>query len=113
MLVELKKKLNQKYRYQMILNIHENNQSTIITLCDSELVGKTFEEGKKILDLSSDYYKGQEYTDTSVIADTLRNADIIMAVGQKAIDLLKREELLTTDETKTIQEIPYTQVVIE
>ena len=44
----------------MIVKIHKRDDRTILAVCDSDLIGRTFTEGERQLDLSSDFYKGEE-----------------------------------------------------
>ena len=66
----------------MIIKIHIKDKKIIAAICDKDLLGKVFEDGKKILDLSSDFYRGDE-KDISYIKIALLKAYIINAVGEK------------------------------
>ena len=44
----------------LIVNVKESSTGVLLIVTDKEILGKKFEEGKKQLDLTSDFYKGEE-----------------------------------------------------
>jgi hypothetical protein len=71
----------------MYLKIHESYRK-VVGLCDSELVGKKFEEGKKQLDVTEHFFKGEEVTHDEAVV-RLRQLALDDAtfnvVGQEAV----------------------------
>ena len=51
----------------ILLKLHKNGNSEVVSLCDSNLIGKTFEEGKLLIDVSERFYKGEELPKEKVI----------------------------------------------
>jgi len=95
----------------MIVKIHKtDNNRMMVAVCDTELLGKKFEEGDKQLDLTADFYKGEEKTDQEV-ADLMRNAYILNLVGKKTVTLAINEDLITGDHVQTIDDVPYAQAI--
>ncbi|MBD3318588.1 DUF424 family protein [Candidatus Woesearchaeota archaeon] len=90
----------------MIVNVHKRDQSTIVAVCDENLMGQCYEEGDKILDLSSSFYAGERMTEQEA-GDFVRNAHAVNLVGEKSVALGIVEGVI--DETKVlhIQGIPY------
>ena len=43
----------------MLIKLHRSYR-TVVTVCDSDLIGKIFEEEGKQLDLRGDFFKGEE-----------------------------------------------------
>jgi len=95
----------------MLTKIHKKGDQTILALCDSDLIGKKFEENQVILDLESEFYQGEEQ-DNDMIADMMRNVDIVNMVGEKSIALAQKEGLLGKDEIKEVQGIPHAQIIL-
>ena len=89
--VDLKKSLNLKSR--MIVKVHEKEGKILIAAADSDLIGEKFSDGEKQLDLTSDFYKGEEKTDEEV-GDLVRNADYVNLVGEKAVNLGIKEGII-------------------
>jgi len=96
----------------MIVKVHKQNEKTIVAICDEVLLGKIFEEGDLILDLSSSFYAGVKMTEQEA-GDLLRNANIVNLVGEKSIALGKSEDIIDEGKTNTINGIPYAQSVLD
>ena len=95
----------------MILTLHKKGNRVVAAVCDSYLLGKKVEEGKLQLDLTSDFYSGDEKDDRTV-GDTIRNADSINLVGEKAVKLGVNEGIIDPEHVKKIGGIPYAQAII-
>ena len=97
---------------QMIVKIHKTDKNNIIlAICDSDLLGKKFEEKNKQLDLTSNFYNGQEMSDKEV-CDLMRKAYIINLVGKKSITLAINGDLISGNNINKIKGIPYAQCVL-
>lgn len=92
----------------MIVTIHERKGGSIVCVIDKELLNKKFEEDDLQLDLSSNFFKGEEKT-WDEAGDLIRNASGVNLVGEKAIKLAIEEGLITEDMIKKIAGIPYYQ----
>lgn len=96
----------------MIVKIHKRNEKTIVAVCDSDLIDHVFEEGDAILDLASDFYKGDSVTEQEA-GDLVRNADIVNLVGKKAIAIGISEGIIDESSVKSVNGVPYAQAVTE
>ena len=96
----------------MIIKIHESGEKKIVALCDEELIGNVYEEGELILDLSSNFYKGEKISEEDA-ENIIKKSYIINAVGKNCVAFLKKIELINDDEIKEIKNIPFVQVVID
>jgi len=98
--------------FKMIAKAHKNPDGKIVVaVCDSELLGKKYEEDQKQLDLTSDFYKGEQNQD-SAIGDLMRNAEAVNLVGEKSVKLAVQEGVIDEEHVKTIAGIPYAQAAI-
>ena len=57
-----------------------------VTLIDKDIVGKKFEENELQLDLTSEYYKGEEKKEEEILR-ILQKAYSINFVGEKSVEL--------------------------
>lgn len=96
----------------MIVKVHKREGRTVVAVCDSDLIGKKFEEGDRQLDLTSDFYAGEE-RDEKEVGDLIRNADIVNLVGEEAVRLGLEEEVITQDQIIKIDGVPHAQSVQE
>jgi hypothetical protein len=95
----------------MIVKVHKKDEKTIVAVCDSDLLGKKFEQGELQLDLTSDFYKGDEM-DEKEAGDLVRNADIVNLVGKNSVKLGMQEGVIDEDHVMEIAGVPHAQAVI-
>lgn len=70
----------------MIVNERETEEGLLVAVCDSDVLGETFEEGKISLTVTEDFYGGDEVDEESVI-DSLARAAVANIVGTRAVDV--------------------------
>ncbi len=96
----------------MIAKIHKSREGqTFLALCDKDILGKKFEEGKKQLDLTSKFYEGEEKKEKE-IKDMIKHVYIINAAGKQTIEFLKKHDLVQEGHIITIDGIPHAQVCV-
>ena len=88
------------------LKIHNDG---IVSLCDKELIGKTFEEGDMQLNVSERFYNGKEASKEEIV-QALKGAKTINIVGEKSVALALEAGVITEDSVKKIKGIPHAQV---
>ena len=95
----------------MIVKKHVSNRKLVLAVCDSEILGRKFEEGDLQLDLTSNFYKGEEKKEEELL-DLLKRGYVANIVGEKSIEILVRKGIIKSKEVKKISGVPYTQVFI-
>ncbi|MFH1849784.1 MAG: DUF424 family protein [archaeon] len=94
----------------MIVKLHKSHdKKVIVAVCDSDLIGKKFEENGVQLDCASGFYAGKEAGSDELIR-LVRGAYIVNAVGKKSIRVLKAAGILS--QTIKVQGIPHAQVLL-
>ena len=94
----------------MQVKIH-NSYRTVVAVCDSELVGKKFEEGIKQLDIAERFYKGEELNEEEtikVMQIQSREDATFNIVGEKAIEAAIKAGIISSESVAKINNIPYT-----
>lgn len=87
----------------------------VVAICDSELIGKKFEEGIFQLDIKESFYKGDELSeeDTSAVIKRMAREDATFnIVGEKSISLALRHEIISEEGIKRIQGVPFAMVFL-
>jgi len=87
----------------------------VVAICDSELIGKKFEEGELQLDVKESFYKGEQVDEEKLlnIIDFHKQEDATFnIVGEKSINLALKEGIIQEEAIKKIQGIPYVFVLI-
>jgi uncharacterized protein len=98
----------------MQIKIHESYRK-VVALCDSELVGKKFEEGNMQLDAKESFYKGEE-VDEEKIVGMLKNfsADdsTFNIIGEKSVKAAIDSGIIIEGNVGRVQGIPFALVLL-
>jgi hypothetical protein len=87
----------------------------IVALCDSDLLGKKFEEGDLQLDIKEDFFKGDNFNEeqASLLLKKMEKEDATFyIVGEKAINLCIKNNLINKDFVKYVQGIPFCLILL-
>ena len=101
----------------MYINIIESYRR-VVAICDSEILGKKFEEGKKQLDVKESFYKGEtgkkveEQELLELIGKNKLEDATFNIVGEKSIQACIKIGLIGQESVAKISEIPYSLVLI-
>jgi len=99
----------------MIAKLHKTIEGrAVLALCDKDIIGKRFEEGNIQIDLSSEFYKGQEKTGEEVL-DIIKKerVNILNVVGEKSVRFFTDKGLISKEHTIRIKNIPHAQAVFD
>ena len=86
----------------------------IVAICDSELLGKKFEEGKFQLHIKEDFYKGEKFSEEKVVETIKRMVDedaTFNIVGKRAVNAALKAGVISRDLIGEIQGIPFALVL--
>ncbi len=90
----------------VLIKFHESAGKKILAIADKDLIGKTFEEGKRYLEVTERFYKGEEKTEEEII-QAMKDSSNINLVGEKAIALGIKAGIITEDSVIKIKGIPH------
>jgi hypothetical protein len=99
----------------ILCKIHKSNTRWILALCDFDIYGKKFVEGKLQLDLTTQFYKGETLNEEQVreeIKKCLAEDASFNIVGEEATQIAKDMELITEEGITYIQEIPIALILL-
>ena len=97
----------------MIVKLHKTTEGNrIVVVCDNELVGKRFEEGKLQLDLTSNFYKGEEKKEDEII-ELLSYPCTLNVVGKKSMNFFLKLGKIDKNRILIIKDAPHAQAIIE
>ncbi len=98
----------------MLVNIIKTYRD-VVAICDSELLGKCFEEGIFQLDIKESFYKGDKKTEREVlqiISDMKSEDATFNIVGEKSTNCAVKSGLILKNSIKKIQGIPFALVLM-
>lgn len=87
----------------------------VVAVCDKELLGKTFEEGKFQLNVKESFYKGEEKTEDEVlkILEKMAYEDATFnLVGEKAVNAGLQAGVINEDLIKEISGVKFALVLL-
>ena len=93
----------------------QKSYRNIVAICDSELLGKKFEENKFQLNIKESFYKGEEKDKEEVleiIKDMSKEDATFNIVGKEAVNTALEAGIITKQGIKEIQGIPFALVLL-
>ena len=70
----------------MILNERETSEGLLVSVCDPDVMGETFEDGPVTLTVDEAFYGGDE-VDEQTVVDSLARCSVANIVGEEAVDV--------------------------
>ena len=68
----------------MIVSERDTEEGLLVTVCDADVLGETFEDGELSLTVTEEFYGGDE-VDEGAVVDSLARATIANIVGTRAV----------------------------
>ena len=95
----------------MIVKKHlTSDKRLILAVCDEELIGKKLEEGKRQLDLSVDFYRGEPKDEAETVA-LIKKAFSISAAGKKSVGCCILAGVVEDEKAPELKGVPYLQIL--
>lgn len=91
--------------------VHVINNKKLVAVCDSDLLGKKLEEKDTQLDLTGDFYKGEEVSEAQFM-EMVKGAYTVNIVGKEAVELGIKNGLIKKESIITISGIPHAQAFV-
>ncbi len=92
----------------ILVKIHKTKFKDVIAVCDSNLIGKKFEEKDLQLNITERFYKGESMAEEKIIT-ILENAENVNIVGEESIKLGIKAGIIIKENILTIEGIPHAQ----
>jgi len=87
----------------------------IVAICDSDLLGKVFEEDKFQLDVKESFFKGDEKSKEETIAiikDMTKEDATFNIIGKESVQAAIEAGIISEEGIKKIQGIPFALVLL-
>ena len=98
----------------MLIKIHKSYKY-VIAICDSDLLGKIFEQGNKVLNIRESFYNGEEYSEEKAIKlmqDMIREDATFNIAGEKSCNTALKAGIISKEGIKKVQNIPFALVLM-
>ncbi len=83
--------------------------TTLINICDVDLIGKTLSEGKLQMHISRDYFGGQ-VVDSEEALQMMKQSSIISLAGQRAVEIALANKLGAEQAVRRIAGVPFLMI---
>ena len=97
----------------MFVKVHKSYRS-VVAVCDSNLVGKIFEDGNFQIEVKESFFKGEEVQESRAIF-MMKKMSIEDAtfniVGEESVNAAIKAEIISEDSVGEIQGIPFALVL--
>lgn len=98
----------------MLVKIH-NSYRNVVAICDSNLIGKTFEEGKKYLFVNPNFYQGEEKDEKQVLEIIEKGSAedyTFNIVGEESVNLALKSGIIREEGVTRIQGTPIALILL-
>jgi len=98
----------------MFFKIHKSCRY-VVAICDSDLIGKKFEQDKFQLDVKESFFKGEEASEKeliNIIKDYSKEDATFNIVGEKSVSASIKAGIITKQGIKKINNIPFALVLM-
>jgi len=95
---------------EVFLNVFKDPKHILVAVCDRNLLGSTFREGRMKLEVKADFYKGVPASIEEALK-AIDSADLANLVGKGIVDAAVREGLADSSAVLHIDGVPHVQIV--
>jgi len=98
----------------MLIKIHKSYRN-MVAVCDSDIIGNCFEEGKKILDVRESFFKGDEIDEKELIEkmqDLQKEDAAFNIIGKKAVACALKAGIISEEGILKVENVPYALVLV-
>jgi len=74
----------------MILSERHTDQGLLVTVCDADVLGETFEDGDISLTVTEEFYGGDDVAEDEVV-ESLGRASVANLVGEETVEIAIEE----------------------
>lgn len=98
----------------MLIKIHKAYRN-VVSVCDSELLGKYFEQGIKQLDIRETFYNGEKKTGeelVEILRDMAMEDSTFNIVGKNSVACALKAGIIAKEGIKKVAGIPFALVLL-
>ena len=98
----------------ILFKVHKSYR-LVVAICDKAVYGRKLLEGKKILDLTGQFFQGEEVSETELkekIIDYVKEDATFNIVGEKSIGVAKELEIVKDEGIIEVEGIPFALILL-
>jgi len=93
----------------ILAKAHVVNGKKLVSVCDAELLGKKFEEKDFQLDLTGNFYKGEQTSEEKLV-QLLKGAYVVNLVGKESVEFGIKKGFVKRESVKSVADVPHAEV---
>ena len=96
----------------MYVKLHRSYR-TVVAVCDSNLLGKKFEEGERVLDVRENFFSGEEVSDeeaVKILETEKENYVTFNIVGKHAVKMALDAGVISEGNIGKVDDVPFALV---
>lgn len=95
----------------LTVKIHPTSNGKILVVSDKEILGRKFEEGNLQLDLSKEFYRGEEKPEAEIKA-LVKAAYLLHLTGRKTLKFFSGLGIINKKRILIVKGIPHAEVYL-
>lgn len=92
------------------MKIRKIGNHVLLSICDAEILGKTFREGKIVFQVTKEFY-GEEEVEIEEAIAMIENSTIVNLVGKNVVEKAVERGYVHPEAILTIEGVPHAQIV--
>ncbi len=92
------------------MNLKKIGRNVLLCMCDVEILGKTFREGKIVFCVKEDFYKGAA-VDVEEAVSMIESSTIVNMIGKNVVKKAIERGFVHPEAILQIEGIPHAQIV--
>ena len=93
---------------KVYLKVYVGEKAIVVAVCDKEVLGKKYQEGKFVLDVASKFFGGN-IVDIPYALTEIRKATMANLVGPHIVDAAIEAKIIHPDAVLRVQDVPHAQ----
>ena len=97
------------------IKLHKTYRA-VVAVCDEELIGKTFEEGQRILQVLENFYKGEvikeDKEQIELLIDLAKEDSTFNIIGKRSVEAAMKAGIVKKDGIMTVAGIPFAMILL-
>jgi len=94
----------------LLLNQRETQKGLLVSVCDADILGESFENGKISLTVNAEFYDGEAVDDEAVVR-SLARCNVANIVGERAVELAIEEGFIDEENVLDIEDTRHAQLL--
>jgi uncharacterized protein len=97
----------------MWVKVHSSSRK-VVAICDEDIIGKSFEEGIRILDVRESFYKGERMEKKEVLELMKRefaDGSTFNIVGRESVNVAIEAKIIGKGDSMKVKRIPFVIIV--